>query len=163
MTIKKSFVPVVDLLTTFLEENKAKKVSTIREELLLKIGELTRQKVNSSTFLVDEDKNVVAIFCYYHKVWEFLGDAPYGKKASSASGFNTMCKVGSSKWTKQNNAIKKVGGLVLDMVERGEIEASEISETKVRLIEELRNIDIDGAPIGYLTLEEAQEHLDTID
>lgn len=149
MTIKKTFVELVE----FLETNKNKKVST----LLPEIYEMTKQKANAKTFLTNENNEVYAIYCYYHKQWELLEEVPYGKKASSTTGFNTMCKAGVSAWTRQNRKIKQVGDEVLDLLERGEIEADAINETKEKLLEKAREIDTTDMPVGYTTPEEAEE------
>lgn len=149
---KKTFEEVVH----FLEANRDKKVATIMDE----IYELTARKANSKTFLVNEKGDVVAIYCYYHKQWELLSDVEYGKKASSATGFNTMCKVGVRHWTRQNNAVKQVGEKVLDLLDKGEIDASEIADTKERLIAEAKVINQEDMPAGYETLEEVTEALE---
>lgn len=153
MTIKKSFREVV----SFLEANQNKKVSSILEE----IYSMTSQKAMSRTFLTNDKNEVIAIFCYYHKQWELLDEVEYGKKASSTTGYNTMCKIGVSKWTKQNNAIKQVNSKVLEMLELGEITSDEISETKERLIAEAKQLDTEDMPIGYSSAEEALEAYET--
>jgi len=147
MTIntKKVYVELVE----FLEANKNKKVSTILEQ----VKEMTKQKVSAKTSLTNETGEVVAIYCYYHKQWEILADVPYGKKASSTTGFNTMCKVGVSNWTKQNNAIKKVGETVLSKLESGEIGAADIADTKAKLIAEAKEINTDNMPEGFESTE----------
>jgi len=148
MTIntKKAYVELVE----FLEANKNKKVSSILND----IKAMTAQKANQKTFLTNDKGEVVAIYCYYHKQWELLADVEYGKKASSSTGFNTMCKVGVSNWTKQNNAVKKVGETVLTMLETGEIGADEIAETKERLIAEAKAVITDNMPQGFTSADE---------
>lgn len=148
MTIKKSYLELV----SFLESNKNKKVSSILDE----VKEMTKQKSNSKTFLLDQKGNVIAIFCYYHKQWELLEDVPYGKKASSTTGYNTMCKIGVSKWTKQNKNVKEVGTKILEMLESEELDPKDISSTKEKMIEDARVIDIDDMPIGVQTIEELE-------
>jgi len=148
MTIntKKVYVELVE----FLETNKDKKVSTILDE----IKAMTAQKASQKTYLTNKAGEVVAIYCYYHKQWEVLADVDYGKKASSSTGFNTMCKIGVSNWTKQNNAVKRVGETVLSMLESGEIGADEIAETKAKLIDEAKTINTDNMPQGFESTEE---------
>jgi len=145
---KKAYQDIVG----FLEFNKDKKVSTI----LPKILEMTKQKNNLKTHIVHDGK-VVAIFCYYHKQWELLKNVAYGKKASSATGFNTMCKVGVSKWTRQNNAVKKIGTDILTMLENGELDQVDISDKKAELLAKAKEIDVEDMPDGFETLEEVQE------
>ena len=141
LSTKKAFQELVD----FLQKNESKKVSTLMEQIL----EMTKQKASSKTYLVDKAGNVVAIFCYYHKQWELLSETEYGAKASSSTGYNTMCKKGVSLWTKQNNTIKSIGEQVLTMLEEGTIEASEISDTKEKLVVEARTINETDMPSGY--------------
>lgn len=141
-TTKKAFIPLVALL----EKNANKKVT---KELLEQIYELTRQKASSKTFLLDKDNNVVAVFCYYHKQWELIAETPYGAKVSATTGLNTMCKKGVSLWTKQNNAVKRVGETVLAMLEAGDIEAKQIADTKEKLIADARIISAEDMPTGY--------------
>jgi hypothetical protein len=142
MAIKKQFVELVD----FLKANENKKVNTIMAELMT----MMESKKRDSTVLKDEQGNVIAIFCYYHKQWELLKDVPYGAKASSVSGYNTMCKVGVSKWTKQQALAKKAKEDILTQVQNGEIDPSEI-KIKLAEVEANRNvIDETDMPIGYI-------------
>lgn len=149
MTVKKSYLELV----TFLEENKNKKVASILDE----IYKLTKQSHKAKTFLTNDKGEVYAIFCYYHKQWELIDDVPYGVKASSTTGFNTMCKVGTSEWTKQNNAAKQVGSTILTMLEQGDIQADEIAETKERLIDATKQINTANMPVGYQTEEDVEQ------
>jgi len=98
MTIKKPYVSLVE----FLESNKNKNVSSILEEVKL----MCESKKVASTVIYDENGKLIAVFCYYHKQWELVKDVPYGSKANTQSGLNTMCKVGVSKWTKAQRDAK---------------------------------------------------------
>jgi len=118
MSTKKQFVEIV----TFLKSNKSKKVS----EILAKVEELTCAKKSQSNVLYDDKKNVIAIFCYYHKQWELVANVDYGIKQSSASGFNTMCKIGTNAWTKQQAIAKKSKEDLLTRVAQGEVVANDI-------------------------------------
>ena len=146
MTIKKQFVNLVE----FLEANSNKKVSTIIDEIYA----MAESKKRDTTVMKNDKGEVIAIFCYYHKQWEYLNEVEYGAKASSVSGFNTMCKIGVSKWTKAQANAKKAKEQVLDDVSNGVIDPSDI---KARL-EEVENerllIDVTNMPIGYETLQE---------
>jgi len=119
MTIKKQFEEIVALL----EANKGKKVSTILPEIL----EMTKAKQQAKNFEVDEEGNVTRVFCYYHKVWEDVSKCEYGAKKSSASGLNSMCKVGYNQWSKQQRDFKKAKDALLQQVADGEVEASELN------------------------------------
>jgi hypothetical protein len=121
-TIKKDYQAIV----AFLEENKTKKVSTILEELK---GMCTK-KTNDKTFELDEDGNVVRVFCYYHKVWENVDTYTYGPKKSTASGLNTMCKEGVSNWTKQQRVAKQERALLLTKLGSGDMDISELSDAE---------------------------------
>jgi len=150
ITVKKTYQDLVE----FLQENKNKKVSTILPTVL----EMTKQKNNLKTHLVHNGK-VFAIFCYYHKQWELLEHVEYGQKASSATGYNTMCKIGVSKWTKQNNKIKKIGSSILAMLETGKLQQANISDKKAELVAKAKELDVTDMPEGFETLEEVQEIL----
>ena len=106
--------------------------------------ELMQRKNNSSgqanTFIRDDEGNVVAIYCYYHKQWELLSECEYGKKATSATGYNTMCKEGVSKWTKQQRVKKQAEAGLLDRVIAGELSTDDIPNEQVRLAEEAKII-----------------------
>lgn len=146
MTIKKQFVELV----AFLETNKNKKVDTILEQVL----SMVESKKRDNTVLKDENGNVIAIFCYYHKQWELIKDVPYGKKTSSASGYNTMCKVGVSKWTKQQSTAKKSKEDILTKVQNGDIEASEI-KLHLDAVEVMRlEISLTDMPVGFANEED---------
>lgn len=149
MTIKKSYAEIV----AFLEANKNKKVSTILDE----IYSMTSQKTQSKTFLANDKGEVFAIFCYYHKQFELLDEVDFGKKASSTTGYNTMCKIGVRHWTAQNKAVKQVGSTILEMLENNEIKADEISDKREELIAKAKEINTDDMPVGYQTAEEAYE------
>lgn len=117
-TVKKDFVELVELL----EANKDKKVSTIMGEIL----ELATSKKKSKTFKVDENGNITEIFCYYHKEWEPV--EWYGKKSSSTTGYNTMCKTGVNQWTRQQAEAKKAKEKLLEDFAEGKVSQEEIKE-----------------------------------
>ena len=131
-TIKKDFVELI----AFLEANKTKKVSTILEEAKL----MCTKKTNDKTFILDSDGNVTSVFCYYHKQWEDVSECEYGPKKGTASGLNTMCKVGVSNWTKQQRVAKQSKELLLTKLGTGELliddlaveqELIEVERTKI--------------------------------
>ena len=130
--VKKTFVE----LLAFLESNQEELVS----ELMPKILELVSSKTNQVTsYKVDDE--VVAIYCYYHKVWEVVSECEYGKKASSSTGLNTMCKDGVSSWSKQQRLAKVAKEKLLLEVASGEVEAS-------LLTDELAAIEVDRKAIN---------------
>ncbi len=126
ITIKKQFTSIHKLLL----ENKGKKLT---DKLISSFDELMMSKVMSSTFKKDDDGVVTHVFCYYHKEWEDVTEVEYGKKASTSTGLNSMCKVGVSNWTKQQRIMKQAKAELLEQVSSGEVDASDL----LTLIEEI--------------------------
>ena len=127
-TIKTAYTDVHNLLT----ENAGKKLTP---KLMTALEALMTSKVRSKTFELNEDGSVKRVFCYYHKEWEDVSEIPYGKKASTSHGLNTMCKQGTSNWTKQQRIMKQSKAHLLDSVANGETDPSELP-TKLAIIEE---------------------------
>ena len=147
MSIKKQYNDIIALL----EANKNKKVSTIMPQLL----ELASSKTNSKTFHKDEDGNTIAIYCYYHKVWELVTEVEYGKKKSTATGLNTMCKDGISHWSKQQRVAKQAKDELLTKVANGELNADDTND-ELAIIEENRKLIVaQDERVAYSTLEDA--------
>ena len=130
MTIKKAFVGIVE----FLEANENSKVKTVLDSVREMCSAKSGGAGGASSYVKDADGNVTHIFCWYHKKWEAVnadgsGDenhAEYGAKASSPTGLNTMCKEGSSNWTKQQSVAKKAGATLLAQVGSLEVEPTDI-------------------------------------
>lgn len=116
-TIKKGFVEVYDILV----ENKDKKVSTIMDKLIAIMVSKQRDKNHF------EDENGLSIFCYYHKTWELTAQVQYGKKANTSTGLNSMCKVGTNQWTKQQREFKKSKADLLILVASGDLAIKNIN------------------------------------
>ena len=139
---------------TILEDNKNKKVSSIIELIEeLNEGKSLRQK----TYIMTKDNKPFAIFCYYHKQWELVDETVYGLKSSSKTGLNTMCKLGTNKWTKQQKDAKKQEAELLSWVIDQSISIEE-AETMKKDIETNRQVIDNESSIGY-TLEEITELL----
>ena len=124
VNVKKAYVEIVD----FLIANQNKKVDTILQDIIAMCEKQSGGGSEGSTVLKDEDGNTVAIYCYYHKVWELVAKVPYGKKANTATGLNTMCKEGVSQWTKQQRVAKEAKAQLLESVAKGDIDASELHD-----------------------------------
>lgn len=131
--IKKDFVALI----AFLEANSTKKVSTILEEAKL----MCTKKSNDKTFKLNDLGEVTEVYCYYHKQWEDVTVCEYGPKANTASGLNTMCKVGVSNWTKQQRVAKIQRSDLLTQLGSGELTIEELPEAEA-LIEANRNVII---------------------
>jgi len=150
-TVKKQFEEIYAVL----EENKGKKVQTILPQLI----ELMSKKNNASgaanTFIKDDEGNVVAIFCYYHKKWELVSECEYGSKKGTATGLNTMCKEGVSKWTKQQRVKKAAEAELLTKVSCGDLAVEDIAGEQARILEESKLIVEREDGHGYLEVSEA--------
>ena len=150
-TIKKAFAPIMSLLAA----NAALTCEEIYDQALA----LTSAKAGGggavSSFHKDEDGQVLIAKCGYHGLFFNTAEVEFGKKASAASGLNTMCKDGTSKWTKQLAQFKKAKDQLLTDVGAGDVAATDISAVTAEL-EEARNevVAIDGV-VGYATLDEA--------
>ena len=155
MAIKKAYVDVV----AFLEENKDSKVKTILPAII----ELCSAKVgggrNAENVLRNEAGEVVAVFCYYHKMYEPVADVEYGKKATSSTGLNNMCKEGTSNWTKQQRAYKKAGEEMLTSIQNGEMEVGDMEAVRAEhtAAKDLVVTREDG--IGFASLDDAKAAL----
>ena len=150
-TVKKQFEEIYNLL----EANSNKKVSTILPQLV----ELMQRKNNASgqanTFIKDDEGNIIAIFCYYHKKWELLSEVEYGKKANTATGYNTLCKEGASKWSKQQRTKKAAEAALLDQLTSGDLKPEDIPAEQERIAEEAKVIIDREDGLGYETADEA--------
>jgi len=117
MTIKKSFVPLVDLL----EANKNKTIKSILPDIM-KLVESRKH----DTLKYNDDGKLTHVFCFYHKVWEDVSKVEYGKKAGTKSGLNTMCKRGVNQWTKQQRDAKKAKEQLLADVASGKVKPTDL-------------------------------------
>lgn len=151
MNIKKPYVEVVE----FLMANENKKVSSIIGEILL----MCESKKQDSTAIKDSDGNIIAIYCWYHKQWELVKDVPYGAKANSTTGLNTMCKVGVSKWTKAQRDAKQALAELLTKVSKGEVEPTDIVKLQQDIEAKRLLIDETDKPIGFASEEEVLNHI----
>lgn len=150
MAIKKAYENIVN----FLNENQDKKVKSILPEVL----EMCSAKGaggSASTFVKDEQGNVVAIRCGYYNKWMPTSHVKFGKKAGSASGFNSMSAEGTNNYSRQQREFKQAKDALLEKVIAGEL-SSEEARAEVEKLEEARKQIIprkDG--IGFDTAEEA--------
>lgn len=153
-TIKKAYVEIANLLN----ENANKKVSTILPQLMeLMTAKSSGGSDIGKTFLKDDNGEVFAVYCYYHKKWELVELCEYGAKKGTASGLNTMCKEGVSRWTKQQREAKKAKEALLDGVANGDIEVSDLADKQAE-IEEARGEIIEREDReGYDSADEVAE------
>ena len=104
----------------------------------------------------DDNGEVFAVYCYYHKKWELTSECEFGAKKGTASGLNTMCKEGVSRWTKQQRVAKKAKEQLLDAVASGEIEVSDLADKQAE-IDEAKNVIEDREDgQGCMTAEDVE-------
>lgn len=120
-------------LYAVLEANKNKKVSTILPQLAEMMSKQTTAM--ESTLRYNDKNELTHIYCYYHKEWEAIVECEYGKKKNTKSGYNTMCKLGVSNWTKQQRAKKKAEGELLAKLSSGEITVEELPALQAEIAE----------------------------
>lgn len=156
-TIKKAYTAIVSLL----EANRDAQVSDIIDNVIELASAKTGGGGGKATSFHKVDDQVVAVHCFYHKVWLSPELAEFGKKASSASGLNSMCKSGVSNWTKQQRAFAKGKEELLNGVASGDIEASALTDLLADLEAERKEIaPIEGDYQGFATLEECLADLE---
>jgi len=148
MTIKKQFIDII----TYLEENKTKKVSTILDEI--KFMASAKNKV--STTYHDEDGNLIAVFCYYHKQWELVAEVEYGAKASSTTGLNNMCKIGCNRWYKQQRVAKQSRDDLLKYATTPEFNQDDLQAKMDDIEADRMSLNMSDAPEGFKDLEHLQ-------
>lgn len=157
MAIKKAYVEIIALL----EDNMDAPVSSIFEQAVALASAKTGGGAGRATnFVKDDEGNVVGIQCYYFKKWFSLDDVEFGKKAGSATGFNSMCKVGLGHWTKQQRAYKNAQAALLEQVATGEVAADEVAH-KMAELEEAKNTIVE-LPEGMVAYDSAEELLEAI-
>lgn len=122
MSIKKAFVDLI----AYLEENENSKVKTILPGAI-ELASARSGGGGSSNIRRNEAGEVTHIFCYYHKKWEDVTTVEFGKKATSPTGLNNMCKEGTSQWTKQQREAKKAKEALLLQVAAGEVKPEDIA------------------------------------
>lgn len=155
--IKKVFAPLMEAINAALEADPKVKVSAILPELeALMSAKSGSGGGKATTFHRNEAGEVTAVKCYYHGLWMDPRVAEFGEKKSSASGFNSMCKDGMSKWTKQNAAAKKAKEELLAKVGTGEVAADQIAGLLAQIEADREVIHPREDGYGFATLEEVQ-------
>lgn len=156
MTIKKAYQEIVSLL----EANEDKKVKSILDEVRALASAKTSRAGGASTALRNTDGDVVAILCYYFKRWmPLVGDAAveFGAKKNTPTGLNSMCKEGSSHFSRQLRESKQANAELLTRVANGEVAPSDIV-TEQENIEAARK-QIVETDLGFETKEEVVAYL----
>lgn len=147
--IKKAYTNIVELL----QANE----DCLVGDILPQVVELASAKAGgggkATTFHKDADGTVRAIRCFYFGKWMDPAVVEFGKKASSTTGLNSMCKEGVSHWTKQQRAAKAAKEQLLADVAAGEVDHTELTEL-LAAIEEDRNVVAEFNGPAFDTLEE---------
>jgi len=159
MNVKKQF----EELALFLEANKAKKINTVMPQLIEMMQRKNNASGQSSTFVKDDEGNVIAIYCYYHKMWELISKAEYGSKKGTATGLNTMCKQGVSMWTKQQRNKKAEEAAILTAVASGELAVADITAKQEEIADRAKLIEPRADGHGYESAEEAMFDAPAVD
>lgn len=130
MTIKKVYVELI----AFLESNENKKVKTILDDIKAMCeGKNKGGSEIGKTFVKDDEGVTQAIFCWYFKKWMSVEDIEFGRKANTASGYNTMCKEGVRNWTKQQREAKVAESDLLEQVVDGNITIEDLPTLRAEI------------------------------
>jgi len=150
-TIKKAFQPIMSLLATTIGEVLTQEVYD--EAVALTCAKTGNGGSQATSFHKDDEGNVVAIRCSYFQEWFNPADVEFGLKASSASGFNPMCKAAVSAWTKQQADFKRAKESLLEEVAAGNVAATDIT-AHIEELEEARTSTAAHDFTGYASLED---------
>lgn len=151
MSIKKAYVGIMSLLAANMDAT----VESIYDQVEALASAKAGGGAGATSFHKNEDGDVVALRCGYFGLWFLASEVEFGKKASSASGYNTMCKVGMSAWTKAQSNFKKAKEQLLDDVAAGTVAPGDIAAVTAELEEtRLTPIELPEGMVGATTLEE---------
>ncbi len=155
-TIKKVYQEV----NALLEANKDSLVADLMPQLRALMSAKVGGSEVGSTHLKDDQGNVIAVFCYYHKCWELVADHEYGSKAGTTTGLNSMCKLGVNQWTTQQRLAKKAKEQLLTKLQSGEIAVEDLAHEQEVIEQQRNNIVIpENYPKAFNSLEELQASL----
>ena len=160
--MKKTMVELWTVLTAAAEAGR--KVQTVLDEiqpLFMTKGKSAGGNTNRSIATLRDGKgDVVAIRCYYFKKWmPLIGEhaVEFGAKASSATGFNSMCREGVNLWTKQQRDAKLAQEGLLAKIESGELAPEDIKDAR-EAIDAERNT-IEETDLGFDELDAVRDYL----
>lgn len=139
-------------LYAVLEANQDKEVKAILPDLL-PLMQTRSGGGAATTFHRNEEGEVIAIRCYYHKLWMDPRLVEFGRRATSATGLNNMCKAGVSHWTKQQRELKAAEGALLERVASGELAPADIGAEQAKIQEHAARIEPFEGP-AFETVEE---------
>ena len=155
-TIKKVYQEV----NALLEANKDSLVADLMPQLRALMSAKVGGSEVGSTHLKDDEGNVIAVFCYYHKCWELVSEHAYGTKAGTTTGLNSMCKLGVNAWTTQQRKAKLAKEALLTKLTKGELAIEDLAFEQEEIERQRTNIVVaDNYPKSYESLEELKASL----
>lgn len=130
MTIKKDYKDIMSLFAQSIALGKEQERQALYNQALeLVSSKKSNGSGSASTAYFDPvTRELVAVYCYYHKQWELVSHVEYGKKSGTKTGLNTMCKEGTSAWTKQYRKSQKLKDELAQKLLRDEITKDEYAE-----------------------------------
>ena len=152
--VKKSYLP----LWEFLQDHKDEISDNLWEQLEVFVSKKSGRAVSNAVW--NDAGEVVAIFDYYFKKWlPLVGEkaVEFGIKAGTVTGYNTMCKVAVSEWTRQQRNAKKANIDLLDRVASGEVKPEEIVTWQSKI--EAARVEVGTTEWGFDTREELEVYL----
>jgi len=152
--IKKAYTEIVELLQA---NDDAIVADVLPEVIALASAKTGGGGSRATTFHRNEEGVVVGVKCYYFGTWMSPEIEDFGKKASSATGLNSMCKEGVSHWTKQQAGYKKAQAALLGQVASGEVDAADLPTIMADLEAERDAVVEKSNGYGFETLEELLE------
>jgi hypothetical protein len=152
--IKKAYKEIVELLQA--NENE------LVGDILPKVVAIASAKTGggggkATSFHKNDEGVIVGIKCYYHGLWMAPQIVDFGKKASSTTGFNSMCKEGVSNWTKQERDAKVASSKLLSDVANGDVPFDEMTGIMASIEEDRTARVAREDNYGFETLEELLE------
>lgn len=156
MAIKKVFAPVMAILESNLSASVADIIEQVRAATSAKTGGGGGKATN---FVRNEEGVVTAVKCYAFDKWMDPRLVPFGAKANTPTGLNTMCKAGVSVWTQAQAAFKKGKDAVVAQLLANEI-TSEEAQAKIAELEAARTAvpELPADIQGFDTLEDCQNN-----
>lgn len=158
MTIKKDLQPLYEHLQSLSNKKLTDKlIQSIAEQYLATKN--SNGSGSRTTAYYDANRDLVAVYCYYHKQWELVSHIEYGKKAGTKTGLNTMCKEGVSAWTKANRSKVKAKDDLLAQYTDGHID-SEAFKLALQALDEPSVIEPhSNEEHSFKTIEELEQYL----
>jgi hypothetical protein len=156
MAIKKVFAPIMAILESNLSASVADVIEQVRAATSAKTGGGGGKAVN---FVRNEAGIVTAVKCYAFDKWMDPRLVPFGAKANTPTGLNTMCKAGVSVWTQAQSNFKKGKDAIVGKLLANEL-TSEEAQAQIAELEAARTAtpELPADIQGFDTLEDCQNN-----